>query len=150
MSVKKKALQCVGELLAVSVNQQQNMELFMFFTNEAHRAISVRAGTMNCLSCTFFEVSIIFSDHQAKPECNMVQRVWLQGVVPAVVDSENSVQEKALEALDQVVLSQVKQYSASRHLDASQRLTWDLLGLLCHECQNLRLDQIYSFPLLSI
>uniref|UniRef100_A0A671VZS1 Non-SMC condensin II complex, subunit D3 n=1 Tax=Sparus aurata TaxID=8175 RepID=A0A671VZS1_SPAAU len=73
----------------------------------------------------------------AKPECNMVQRVWLQGVVPAVVDSENSVQEKALEALDQVVLSQVKQYSASRHLDASQRLTWDLLGLLCHECQNL-------------
>lgn len=80
----------------------------------------------------------------------MVQRVWLQGVVPAVVDPENSVQEKALEALDQVVLSQVKQYSASRHLDASQRLTWDLLGLLCHECQNLRLDQIHSFPFLSI
>lgn len=65
---------------------------------------------------------------------------WLQGVVPAVVDSESSVQDKALEALDQVLLSQVKLYSPSRHLDSSQRLTWDLLGLLCHECQNLRLD----------
>ncbi|KAM6915873.1 condensin-2 complex subunit D3 [Xenentodon cancila] len=89
MSVKKKALQCVGELLA------------------------------------------------AKPECAVVQKAWLQGVVPAVVDSETSVQEKALEALDQVLLSRVKPYSAGCHLDASQRLTWDLLGLLCHECQNL-------------
>ncbi len=73
-----------------------------------------------------------------------MQKAWLQGVVPAVVDSENSVQDKALEALDQVLLSQVKPYSASRHLDTSQRLTWGLLGLLCHECQNLRLDQLHS------
>ncbi|XP_069578567.1 condensin-2 complex subunit D3 [Brachyistius frenatus] len=89
VSVKKKALQCVGELLS------------------------------------------------AKPESRVVQKAWLQGVVPAVVDSESSVQDKALEALDQVLLSQVKLYSASRHLDAGQRLAWDLLGLLCHECQNL-------------
>lgn len=84
--------------------------------------------------------SSVFSDLQAKPECCVVQMAWLQGVVPAVVDSESSVQDKALEALDQVLLSQVKLYSPSRHLDGSQRLTWDLLGLLCHECQNLRLD----------
>ena len=57
----------------------------------------------------------------------MVQKAWLQGVVPAVVDSESTVQDKALEALDQVLLSQVKPYSAGRHLDARQRLTWDLL-----------------------
>ena len=73
----------------------------------------------------------------------MVQKAWLQGVLPAVVDTENSVQEKALEALDQVLLSQIKLYSVSRHLDASQRLTWDLLGLLCNECQGLRLDQLH-------
>uniref|UniRef100_A0A3Q3WCI5 Condensin-2 complex subunit D3 n=1 Tax=Mola mola TaxID=94237 RepID=A0A3Q3WCI5_MOLML len=89
VSVKKKALQCVGELLA------------------------------------------------AKPECRVMQNAWLQGVVPAVVDSESSVQDKALEALDQMLLSQVKLYSPSRHMDFSQRLTWDLLSLLCQECQNL-------------
>lgn len=86
-------------------------------------------------------VCLLLSDHQAKPDCSVVQKAWLQGVVPAVMDSESSVQDKALEALDQVLLSQVKPYSASRHLDASQSLTWSLLGLLCHECQNLRLDQ---------
>lgn len=68
----------------------------------------------------------------------MVQKAWLQGVIPAVMDTETSVQDKALEALDQVLLSQVKPYSAGRHLDASYRLTWNLLGLLCSECQNLR------------
>lgn len=74
----------------------------------------------------------------------MVQKAWLQGVVPAVVDSENSVQEKALEALDQVLLTQVKPNSVSHHSDANQRLAWDMLGLLCNECQNLRLDQLHS------
>lgn len=75
---------------------------------------------------------------QVKPECSVVQKAWLQGVVPAVADSETSVQDKALEALDQVLLSQVKPYSAGCQLDASQRLMWDLLGLLCHQCQKLR------------
>lgn len=78
--------------------------------------------------------------HQAKPECGVVQKAWLYGVVPAVVDPESSVQEKALESLEQVLLSQVKPYSASRYLDSSQKLAWDLLGLMCHECQHIRLE----------
>uniref|UniRef100_A0A3Q3D1S0 Non-SMC condensin II complex, subunit D3 n=1 Tax=Hippocampus comes TaxID=109280 RepID=A0A3Q3D1S0_HIPCM len=89
VSVKKKALQCVGEML------------------------------------------------NAKPECCLVQKAWLQGVVPAVVDSESSVQEKALEALDHVLLRQIQAYSACHHLATSQRLTWKLLNLLSDECQNL-------------
>lgn len=92
----------------------------------------------------FTKVAIVSSDHQAKPESSVVQKAWLYGVVPAVVDSETSVQDKALEALDQMLLSQVKSYNAMHHLDAGQRLTWDLLGLLCHECQNLRLDKLHS------
>lgn len=76
--------------------------------------------------------------YQAKPECSTVQKAWLQGVLPAVVDSESSVQEKALDALEQVLLSQVKLYNGGHHMDTDQRLTWDLLGLLSHECRNLR------------
>lgn len=68
----------------------------------------------------------------------MVQKAWLQGVIPAVLDTETTVQDKALENLDQVLLSQVKLYSAGRHLDAAQRLTWSLLALLCSQCQELR------------
>uniref|UniRef100_A0A8C5E3J5 Condensin complex subunit 1 C-terminal domain-containing protein n=1 Tax=Gouania willdenowi TaxID=441366 RepID=A0A8C5E3J5_GOUWI len=89
VSVKKKALQCVGELLA------------------------------------------------AKAENAVVQRAWLYGVLPAVMDAENTVQDKALEALDTVLLSQVKPYSGRTHLDGSQKLTWDLLSQLNHECRDL-------------
>lgn len=121
VSVKKKALQCVGELLTVGFERQRQQQ-------ERERE---KEKTL---------LHISTSDLQAKPTCSVVQKAWLQGVVPTVMDSESSVQDKALEALDQVLLSQVKPYSPSRYLDTSQRLTWDLLGLLCDECQNLRLD----------
>lgn len=75
----------------------------------------------------------------------MAQKAWLQGVVPAVIDSESSVQDKALEVLDQVLLSQVKLYSPNCTMDTSQRLAWDLMSLLCHECQNLRSDIQLAF-----
>lgn len=60
--------------------------------------------------------------------------------MPAVIDSESSVQDKALEVLDQVLLCQVKLYSPNCYMDTSQRLAWGLMSLLCHECQNLRSD----------
>ncbi|XP_030297581.1 condensin-2 complex subunit D3 [Sparus aurata] len=126
-NVRKSALQALVGLLKHAVIPMSWENLSTLSERCRDSAVSVKKKALQCVGELL----------AAKPECNMVQRVWLQGVVPAVVDSENSVQEKALEALDQVVLSQVKQYSASRHLDASQRLTWDLLGLLCHECQNL-------------
>ncbi|XP_072293135.1 condensin-2 complex subunit D3 [Eucyclogobius newberryi] len=88
VSVKKKALQCVGELLSV------------------------------------------------KPGCSDVQKAWLEGVCSAVMDSESSVQEKALEALDETLLSQIKLFSEG-YLDTSQRLAWDLLHRLCHDCHKL-------------
>lgn len=72
-----------------------------------------------------------------------MQKAWLQGVVPAVADSESSVQEKALEALDHVLLSQIQAYSPCHHLATSQRLTWKLLNLLCDECQNLRFVRLF-------
>ncbi|XP_036980701.1 condensin-2 complex subunit D3 [Acanthopagrus latus] len=126
-NVRKSALQALVGLLKHAVIPMSWENLSTLSERCRDSAVSVKKKALQCVGELL----------AAKPECNMVQRVWLQGVVPAVVDPENSVQEKALEALDQVVLSQVKQYSASRHLDASQRLTWDLLGLLCHECQNL-------------
>lgn len=78
----------------------------------------------------------------------MAQQAWLQGVVPALMDSESSVQDKALEVLDQVLLSQIKLYSPNRHMDSSQRLAWDLMSLLCHQYQSLRLER-FSLILLA-
>ncbi|XP_032366080.1 condensin-2 complex subunit D3-like [Etheostoma spectabile] len=128
-NVRKSALQALVGLLKHNVIPMSWENLAILSERCRDPAVSVKKKALQCIGELL----------TAKPECSVVQKAWLQGVVPAVVDSENSVQDKALEALDQVLLSQVKPYSASRHLDASQRLTWDLLALLCHDCQNLRL-----------
>lgn len=106
---------------------------------ESQPAATERDDLRQCVAHSK-EFFVLCSEHQAKPECSVVQKAWLQGVLPAVMDAESSVQDKALEALDQVVLCSIKAYFAGRHLDAGQRLTWDLLTLLCNECKNLRLD----------
>ncbi|XP_031735143.1 condensin-2 complex subunit D3 isoform X2 [Anarrhichthys ocellatus] len=126
-NVRKSALQTLVGLLKHNVITLSWENLATLSERCRDPALSVKKKALQCIGELL----------AAKPECSVVQKAWLQGVLPAVVDSENSVQDKALEALDQVLLSQVKPYSASRHLDASRRLTWDLLGLLCNECRNL-------------
>jgi len=54
------------------------------------------------------------------------------------MDSESSVQEKALECLDHVIITHIKNQGKYRDDDTSQRLAWDLLGLMCEKCQDLR------------
>lgn len=68
----------------------------------------------------------------------MIQKAWLTGVVPVVMDSENSVQEKALDCLDRLLLQHIKHYSKFRCEDRNQTLAWDLLALFTTENQELR------------
>uniref|UniRef100_A0A3B4F3T7 Non-SMC condensin II complex subunit D3 n=1 Tax=Pundamilia nyererei TaxID=303518 RepID=A0A3B4F3T7_9CICH len=128
-NVRKAALQALLGLLKHDVIPMSWETLQTLSERCRDPAVSVKKKALQYLTLT--------SLCQVKPECSVVQKAWLQGVVPAVADSETSVQDKALEALDQVLLSQVKPYSAGCHLDASQRLMWELLGLLCHQCQKL-------------
>ncbi|NXC43757.1 CNDD3 protein, partial [Penelope pileata] len=67
----------------------------------------------------------------------LVQKAWLAGVVPVVMDSETSVQEKALDCLDQILLQHIKHYNKFRSEDEKQALAWDLLTLLTTESQEL-------------
>uniref|UniRef100_A0A672SVU2 Condensin-2 complex subunit D3-like n=1 Tax=Sinocyclocheilus grahami TaxID=75366 RepID=A0A672SVU2_SINGR len=45
--------------------------------------------------------------------------------------------EKALECLDHVVIAHIKSQGKYRDDDTSQKLAWDLLGLMCEKCQDL-------------
>ncbi|NWS44292.1 CNDD3 protein, partial [Probosciger aterrimus] len=67
----------------------------------------------------------------------LVQKAWLNGVVPVVMDSESSVQEKALDCLDQLLLQHIKCYDKFRSDDEKQVLAWDLLTLLTSDNQEL-------------
>lgn len=67
-----------------------------------------------------------------------MQKAWLNGVVPVVMDAESSVQEKALDCLDQLLLQHTKHYNKFRTEDGKQALAWDLLTLLTSESQELK------------
>uniref|UniRef100_A0A673XP09 Non-SMC condensin II complex, subunit D3 n=1 Tax=Salmo trutta TaxID=8032 RepID=A0A673XP09_SALTR len=101
-------------------------------TNVRKCALQVLVGFF-CMPCRSLASIVNFSHSQN----SLVQKAWLRGVVPAVVDAESSVQEKALECLEQTILSQVKSHGSYSYRDAQQTLTWDLLGLLCDNCQDL-------------
>ncbi|XP_051936974.1 condensin-2 complex subunit D3 [Hippocampus zosterae] len=126
-TIRKSALQALVGLLKHGVIPMSLTNLSLLSERCRDPAVSVKKKALQCVGEML----------NAKPECCLVQKAWLQGVVPAVVDSESSVQEKALEALDHVLLGQIQAYSACHHLATSQRLTWKLLNLLCDECQNL-------------
>ncbi|KAM9809913.1 condensin-2 complex subunit D3 isoform X2 [Syngnathus typhle] len=126
-NVRKSALQALVGLLKHGVIPTSWENLSMLSERCRDPAVSVKKKALQCVD------EIL----HAKPDCSLVQKAWLLGVVPAVEDGESSVQEKALEALEHILISQVKAYAACRHLDSSQRLTWKLLNLLCEECRNL-------------
>ncbi|XP_015236877.1 PREDICTED: condensin-2 complex subunit D3 isoform X1 [Cyprinodon variegatus] len=126
-NVRKAALQALVGLLKHGVIPATWENLESLSERSRDPAVSVRKKALQCLGELL----------AAKPSCRAVQKAWLHCVVPAVMDTESSMQEKALELLDQVLLSQVKPYNERSLLDHSQSLTWDLLGLLCDESQNL-------------
>ncbi|XP_062450376.1 condensin-2 complex subunit D3 [Rhea pennata] len=67
----------------------------------------------------------------------LVQKAWLNGVVPVVMDAESSVQEKALDCLYQLLLQHIKHYNKFSSEDEKQVLAWELLTLLTSESQEL-------------
>ncbi|XP_057704666.1 condensin-2 complex subunit D3 isoform X2 [Corythoichthys intestinalis] len=126
-NVRKSALQALVGFLKHGVIPMTWENLSVLSERCRDPAVSVKKKALQCVGEML----------NAKSDYNLILKAWLQGVLPAVVDSESSVQEKALEALDNVLLSQVKVYSPSRHLDTCQKLTWNLLNLLCNECHDL-------------
>lgn len=126
-NVRKSALQALVGLLKHNVVPSTWDNLSVLSARCRDPAVSVRKKALQC-------VGELLS---VKPGCSDVQKAWLQGVLPAVMDSESSVQEKALDTLDEVLLSQIKVFSDKGFLDISQRLAWDLLHRLCHDCSSL-------------
>uniref|UniRef100_A0A672MDN4 Condensin-2 complex subunit D3 n=1 Tax=Sinocyclocheilus grahami TaxID=75366 RepID=A0A672MDN4_SINGR len=122
-NARKSALETVMSLLKHGVISCSAENLSILSDRCRDPAVSVKKKAMQCLI-----------DLLANRE---VQEAWLRGVLPAVMDSESSVQEKALECLDHVVIAHIKSQGKYQDSDASQKLAWELLGLLCEKCQDL-------------
>ncbi|XP_048839839.1 condensin-2 complex subunit D3 isoform X1 [Brienomyrus brachyistius] len=126
-NVRKSALQALMGLLKHSVIPCTQENLAILSDRCRDPAVSVKKKALQCLMDLL----------AALPGSSLVQMAWLRGVVPAIVDSESSVQEKALECLDQAIIGQIKSGGTYSNQHVSQKLAWDLLGLLCGESQDL-------------
>ncbi|XP_010137945.1 PREDICTED: condensin-2 complex subunit D3, partial [Buceros rhinoceros silvestris] len=126
-NVRKSALQVFTNILKHKVISCAAEDLSALQERCRDPAVSVRKQALQSVT------ELLVSQHDNV----LVQKAWLNGVVPVVMDTESSVQEKALDCLDQLLLQHIKHYNKFRREDERQALAWDLLTLLTSENQEL-------------
>ncbi|XP_040981416.1 condensin-2 complex subunit D3 isoform X2 [Aquila chrysaetos chrysaetos] len=126
-NVRKSALQVFMNILKHKVIPCTAEDLSTLQDRCRDPAVSVRKQALQSIT------ELLVSQHNNV----LVQKAWLNGVVPVVMDAESSVQEKALDCLDQLLLQHIKNYNKFRSEDGKQALAWDLLTLLTSESQEL-------------
>lgn len=126
-NARKSALETVMSLLKHGVIACSLENLSMLSDRCRDPAVSVKKKALQCL------MELL----NALPDNKDVQEAWLRGVLPAVMDSESSVQEKALECMDHAIIAHIKSHKKNHNINVSQKLAWDLLGLMCEKCQDL-------------
>ncbi|XP_072886251.1 condensin-2 complex subunit D3 isoform X2 [Hemitrygon akajei] len=125
--VRKSAIQVLVSILKQNIVLCTQEDLSVLQDRCRDPAPSVRKQTLQSVTDLLL----------AQPSNAMLQMAWINGVIPVVIDSENSVQEKALEYLNQVIIQQIKNYRQFSDEDKYQRLAWDVLVLLALEYQEL-------------
>ncbi|XP_048369194.1 condensin-2 complex subunit D3 [Sphaerodactylus townsendi] len=123
-NVRKSALQVLMSILKHNVIPCTPDDLATLQDRCRDPAVSVRKQALQSITDLLM----------AHPDDVLIQKAWLTGIVPVVMDCESSVQEKALACLDQLLLQPIKH---SRLQDDRQSLAWDLLTLLTKECKEL-------------
>ncbi|XP_030685453.1 condensin-2 complex subunit D3 isoform X2 [Nomascus leucogenys] len=126
-NVRKSALQVLVSVLKHCDVSGMKEDLWILQDQCRDPAVSVRKQALQSLTELLM----------AQPRCVQIQKVWLRGVVPVVMDCESTVQEKALEFLDQLLLQNIQHHSHFHSGDDSQVLAWALLTLLTTESQEL-------------
>uniref|UniRef100_A0A8C0K9X3 Condensin-2 complex subunit D3 n=1 Tax=Canis lupus dingo TaxID=286419 RepID=A0A8C0K9X3_CANLU len=126
-NVRKSALQVLLSILKHCNISGMKEELSLLQDQSRDPAVSVRKQALQSLTELLM----------AQPRCVQIQKAWLTGIIPAVMDCESTVQEKALECLDQLLLQNIKHYNKFHTGDNSQVLAWALLTLLSTENQEL-------------
>ncbi|CAM4666623.1 unnamed protein product [Lepidochelys olivacea] len=126
-NVRKSALQVFTSILKHNVIPCTPEDLSTLQDRCRDPAVSVRKQALQSIT------ELLMTQHNNV----MIQKAWLTGVVPVVMDSENSVQEKALDCLDLLLLQHIKHYNKFMHEDRNQTLAWDLLALITAENQEL-------------
>ncbi|XP_078195997.1 condensin-2 complex subunit D3 isoform X2 [Callithrix jacchus] len=126
-NVRKSAVQVLVNILKHCDVSGMKEDLVILSDRCRDPAVSVRKQALQSLTELLM----------AQPRSVQIQKAWLQGVVPVVMDCESTVQEKALECLDQLLLQNIRHHRQFHNADDGQVLVWALLTLLTTESQEL-------------
>ncbi|NXE24077.1 CNDD3 protein, partial [Ardeotis kori] len=126
-NVRKSALQVIMNILKHNLIPCTAEDLSILRDRCRDTAVTVRKQALQYIT------ELLASQHSNV----LVQKAWLNGVVPVVMDTDDAVQEKALHCLDQLLLQHIRCYNKFSTEDQNQVLVWDLLTLLTSESQEL-------------
>ncbi|XP_033638776.1 condensin-2 complex subunit D3-like [Asterias rubens] len=121
VGVRKAALQALENILRLDGSTITIKELQVLHDACLDPALSVRKQAVASLTTLLGE----------KKTCVPLQKVWLQSILPGVLDREVSAQEKCLQLLKEILLDSI---TARNHGDDdASRLSWNLLGILSQD-----------------
>ncbi|CAI9738936.1 condensin-2 complex subunit D3-like [Octopus vulgaris] len=118
--VRKSALQAFESLVRLLQNDCQ-MGVNILEERCRDPSLSVRKQAMQSLSSLLFDL----------PTCYLIQKAWLNGVLPLILDCETTLQEKCMKCLEEVLLQNLCTYN--RSLSSQYQLTWSLLQIMAGE-----------------
>ncbi|KAI8728590.1 condensin-2 complex subunit D3, partial [Biomphalaria glabrata] len=124
--VRKCALQALEKVVELVAPCYRKEDLQVLQERCADPALSVRKQAVQSL----FELLKAF------PKDQNIQKAWIFGLLPQVMDRETSVQEKSFEFLEEMILQHLK---PANRTQASTGIEWDLLRIIVDEsCEKLR------------
>ena len=60
-------------------------------------------------------------------------RLWLDGVLPSIMDREDTVKEKCLSVMEEVILFGIKQHQHGIKVDGTESFAWRLLNVIAED-----------------
>ncbi|KAK6627283.1 hypothetical protein RUM44_009760 [Polyplax serrata] len=121
VNVRKAALQVISSLFKFSSKWMTSEALALFGKHCRDPALSIRKDMINSVT----ELMLFFPDHEP------VMDLWVEEVVPLLMDREIKVQEQALQIFTNVILSKIKAFKDIKsHAD---ELPWKILDKIAKQ-----------------
>ncbi|XP_014681011.1 PREDICTED: condensin-2 complex subunit D3-like [Priapulus caudatus] len=116
--VRKAAIMALQNVLLLDAGFCNQQNLAVIHKRCLDPALSVRKQALVTLSELLVNA----------PPTDVLQRMWLDGVLPMVMDRESSIEEKCMEVMEEVFLSNI--VSHDRTCTPSHRRAWNMLNAM--------------------
>ena len=125
VGVRKAAIQALESVIRLDMDKIDNEDVQAIHERCLDPALSVRKQALASLTALMVDC----------PDLEFMQRLWLDGVLPSVMDRETGGQEKCMSLLERIVLCSIATKRRSTEFGNS---VWKLLSIIAEE-ENLEL-----------